>query len=48
MEAVKQVQRLFIDGEWVETAKTHPIYNKYTGELYMQVCKAGKKRWIAQ
>ncbi|WP_340673667.1 aldehyde dehydrogenase family protein [Brevibacillus agri] len=43
MEAVKQVQRLFIDGEWVETAKTHPIYNKYTGELYVQVCKAGEK-----
>lgn len=34
--------KLFINGKWVETDNVHSIYNKYTGELYAQACKAGE------
>ncbi len=40
--AKKTIKPLFIGGEWVETSELHPIYNKYTGELFAQVSKAGE------
>ncbi|MCY9665792.1 aldehyde dehydrogenase family protein [Paenibacillus alginolyticus] len=42
MLAQKTKKPLFIGGEWVETSEIHPIYNKYTGELYVQISKAGE------
>jgi acyl-CoA reductase-like NAD-dependent aldehyde dehydrogenase len=43
MEKVMEQKKLFIDGEWLETEETHPIYNKYSGELFARVSKAGKR-----
>ncbi|WP_141334581.1 aldehyde dehydrogenase family protein [Paenibacillus sp. tmac-D7] len=42
MLAQKTIKPLFIGGEWVETSELHPIYNKYTGELFAQISKAGE------
>lgn len=33
-------EKLFIDGQWVETENTQKVYNKYTGELFAEVCIA--------
>ncbi|EKN63253.1 aldehyde dehydrogenase family protein [Schinkia azotoformans] len=33
-------EKLFINGQWVETKNTQKIYNKYTGELFAEVCVA--------
>lgn len=33
-------EKLFINGQWVETEKTEKIYNKFTGELFSEVCTA--------
>jgi len=30
-------QKLFINGEWVETEDTYRIYNKYTGDVFSEV-----------
>jgi acyl-CoA reductase-like NAD-dependent aldehyde dehydrogenase len=35
-------QKLFINGEWIATTETYKVYNKYTGELFVEVYKAGK------
>ncbi|WP_163859826.1 aldehyde dehydrogenase family protein [Paenibacillus elgii] len=43
MQTAIAKQKLFIGGQWVETENVHPIYNKYTGELFSQVCKAGER-----
>jgi len=37
----EQIQPLFIGGEWVRTPDTHEIFNKYTGDLFVRVGKAG-------
>lgn len=33
-------KKLFINGEWIVTSKTHKIYNKYTGELFSEISMA--------
>jgi len=33
-------EKLFINGQWVETENTQKIYNKYTGEVFSEVCIA--------
>lgn len=33
-------EKLFINGKWMETEHTHKIANKYTGELFSEVCVA--------
>lgn len=33
-------EKLFINGQWVETENTQKIYNKYTGEIFSEVCVA--------
>ncbi|AFC29120.1 succinate-semialdehyde dehydrogenase [Paenibacillus mucilaginosus 3016] len=38
---MEREQKLFINGEWVSTGQTHHVYNKYTGELFCEVYKAG-------
>ncbi|UFJ39911.1 aldehyde dehydrogenase family protein [Brevibacillus humidisoli] len=43
MEKSIEKQKLFIDGEWIETDETHTIYNKYSGDVVAHVCKAGVK-----
>lgn len=40
MEGTLTKQKLFINGNWVETMDVHPIYNKYSGELLTEVHKA--------
>ncbi|MEJ8543862.1 aldehyde dehydrogenase family protein [Brevibacillus borstelensis] len=37
------VQKLFINGEWMETGSFHKVYNKYDGELLAQVSTAGTR-----
>ncbi|MGR6114972.1 aldehyde dehydrogenase family protein [Aeribacillus composti] len=36
-------EKLFINGKWIETDTTHKIYNKYTGELFSEVCVADER-----
>ncbi|MFD2133720.1 aldehyde dehydrogenase family protein [Pseudogracilibacillus auburnensis] len=36
-------EKLFIDGEWIESAKKQEVYNKYTGELYAVISVADEK-----
>jgi acyl-CoA reductase-like NAD-dependent aldehyde dehydrogenase len=43
MEKTLTKQKLFINGEWVETMDVHPIYNKYSGELFAEVHIADKE-----
>lgn len=33
-------ERLFINGQWIDTKDTHKIYNKYTGELFSEISVA--------
>lgn len=35
-------QKLYINGEWITTEQTHQIYNKYNGQLFAEVYKAGQ------
>ncbi len=37
-------EKLFIDGKWVETSNTHKVYNKFTGELFSEICVADELR----
>lgn len=36
-------EKLFIDGEWVETEEKQEVYNKYTGKLYAVICVADEQ-----
>jgi len=42
---IKQVnqEKLFIDGQWIETAEKLQVYNKFTGELFAEVSIADEK-----
>lgn len=37
-------EKLFIKNEWIETEQTHKIYNKFTGELFSEVCIADENQ----
>lgn len=37
-------EKLFIKNEWIETEQTHKIYNKFTGELFSEVCIANENQ----
>jgi acyl-CoA reductase-like NAD-dependent aldehyde dehydrogenase len=43
MQPGSDLKPLYVGGEWVQTPDVHRIYNKYTGELFVQVSKAGTK-----
>ncbi|RBP94424.1 acyl-CoA reductase-like NAD-dependent aldehyde dehydrogenase [Cytobacillus firmus] len=36
-------EKLFIDGQWIQSENTHKVYNKYTGELFSEIGIADKK-----
>ncbi|MEI3612890.1 aldehyde dehydrogenase family protein [Pseudogracilibacillus sp. SO30301A] len=36
-------EKLFIDGEWIETEEKQKVFNKYTSELYAVTCVADEK-----
>lgn len=36
-------EKLFINGEWIETEGTHRVFNKYTGELFSEIALADEK-----
>ncbi|WP_100331155.1 aldehyde dehydrogenase family protein [Bacillus xiapuensis] len=36
-------QKLFINGQWIDTENTHKVYNKFTGELFSEVGLADEK-----
>lgn len=36
-------EKLFINGEWIETEGTHQVFNKYTGELFSEIALADEK-----
>lgn len=38
-----KTHRLFIGGEWLETAKSLEVLNPYSGETVSRICVAGKK-----
>jgi aldehyde dehydrogenase (NAD+) len=40
--ARKAPDRLFIDGEWVESKTTFPVYNPATGDVLTEVAEAGE------
>ncbi|WP_407267855.1 aldehyde dehydrogenase family protein [Radiobacillus sp. PE A8.2] len=36
-------KKIFIDGKWIDTNSTYSIKNKFTNELFVEVCEAGGK-----
>jgi acyl-CoA reductase-like NAD-dependent aldehyde dehydrogenase len=35
-------EKLFVNGQWIETNNTHKVYNKFSGELFSEVSIADK------